>query len=152
MYSPARHFEQEIAPGFEFSVTMHGLHSVCAAESVNVFSLHGLQPPDSIAVTDASVFPSSFEYLPGGHELQSDSLVAPVADEYLASGQLMQAESSEILGKITNSELGFPYCPALQDKQVSAFITLFAYCPTMHSLHSFCPEILTYPPGQPKQV
>ena len=130
------HFEQKIAPGSEFSVTTHGLHSVCAAESVNVFSLHGLQPPDSMAVTDANMFPSSFEYLPGGQELHSDSVAAPVAELYLASGQLVQASFSKIRGNNGKFGFGLPYFPARQEIQLVALIALSAYFPNPHLLHS----------------
>ena len=93
-----------------------------------------------MAVTNASVFPSSFEYLPGGQELHSESLAAPVADEYLACGQLSQASFSEIRGNNNGKlEFGLPYFPAPQETQLVALIALSAYFPNPHSLHSSCP-------------
>ena len=92
-----------------------------------------------MAVTDDNLFPSSFEYLPGGQELHSESLAAPVADEYLACGQLSQASFSEIRGN--NGKFGFelPYFPAPQETQLVALTALFACFPTLHSLHLGCP-------------
>ena len=93
-----------------------------------------------MAVINASVLPTSFEYLPGGQELQFDLVAAPVADEYLASGQLVQASFSEIRGN-NNCKFGFglPYFPAPQETQLVALIALLACFPKSHSLHSICP-------------
>ena len=72
MNFPASQAEQNIAPAFELVPLPQGTHAVLFDSSAYVLAAHSLH-------LLAASFPTSLEYLPGGHALQPSE--TPVADE-----------------------------------------------------------------------
>ena len=72
MNFPASQAEQNVAPGSELVLFLHGIHFVLFDSSAYVFAAHSLH-------LSASAFPTSLEYFPGGQALQPSE--TPFADE-----------------------------------------------------------------------
>ena len=72
MNLPAGHPPQKVAPTPELVPLLQGMHTVLFDRSANVFASHSLH-------LLAALFPTSLEYLPGGHALQPSE--TPVAEE-----------------------------------------------------------------------
>ena len=86
MYFPASQAAQNVAPFKDAVPSPHGLHEVWPASAWNVFAAHSLQ-------FEASLLPSSDEYLPGGQLLQPAASATPLAEEYVPAEQLLQLDS-----------------------------------------------------------
>ena len=90
-----------------------------------------------------------FIYVPGGHGLQVETVVAPTAAEYLAAGQ---SEQAALESRFAGSKSSFPNFPPAHNLQRVALVAALAYFPAAHASHAACPKILTYPLGHVSQI
>ena len=126
MYCPASQAAQNVAPFKDAVPSPHGLHEVWPASAWNVFAAHSMQ-------FEASLLPSSDEYLPGGQLLQPVTSATPLAEEYVPSLQFTHAAVS--VSRSAATKLAFPCFPAGHSVHAVAFSAAFAYVPLEQSLH-----------------